>query len=106
MKNKRNWFFFALRLFPLVAFVLAVHQTGVQDLGAHLDAFMPYFRWDFIADILNNCLGTMGVAVPTFASSYASWLVLVLFVQILYDVIAFLPDVARWLFEKGVRSAE
>lgn len=101
--NKRNWFFFALRLFPLVAFVLAVHQTGVANLGDLLTEFMAFFQWDFISDILVNALGTMGVAVPTFACAYASWLVLVLFVQILYDVVAFLPEASRWLFERGTR---
>ncbi len=104
MKKGRNWFFFALKIFPLVAFALAVHQQGSADLGQAFGAFLQSFRFEFIANVLQDVFNAMSVNVPTFAIDYSSWLVLVLLVQIMYDVVTFLPEFARGAFERVVKS--
>lgn len=99
-KHKRNWFFFALRLFPLVAFCLAVHQGGAVNLYSNFETWISYFRFEFVYDILSDVFMAIGSEVPLAVLDYASYLVMVLFAQICYDVIVFLPDFARGAFER------
>lgn len=102
--KKRNWFFFSIKIFPLVAFALAVHQQGATDLAQSFGTFITTFRFDMIANVLQDVFSAMSVNVPTFAIDYASWLVLVLLVQIMYEVVVFLPEFARGAFERVVKS--
>lgn len=111
MKEKkrvaRNWFFFALKLFPLVSFCLAVHQVGGsidgQGLATFFDEYMVGFEFAYIYELFENVFSTIGMGFHEGVARYVSYLVLVLFIQIMYDVIVFLPDFCRSAFERWTK---
>lgn len=95
---KRNWFFFALSLFPLVFVCLAAWGglgTTTPDIS--------FCNSAAIYNILTEIVTAAGFGVPSFVLQYVSYLIVVLFLHICYDAITFIPNFLRGCFERWTR---
>lgn len=103
-KSRKNWFFFSVKIFPLVTFALACHQMGFGDsfggveLAEQFTMWMENFSFATISNWLYDMLTVAGLGGSQSICHYASYLIGVLFLQIGYDVIVFLPEFCRSAF--------
>lgn len=99
----RNWYFFALCLFPLVLIVLAFQKSGAQDWSVYLTSYFDLFKVQPIYSGLSSVFSTASMSVPSFAVSYCSYLVFIVFLRICYEVIVFLPKFCLGVFERKMK---
>lgn len=100
MKNNRNWYFFILKLFPLVIAFACAWGNGLQDVTTNINSILLYFNIGAISTILNTILNSMQWVMPTGIVAYVTYLIAITIVQIMYDLIMFLPNFCRGVFDK------
>lgn len=101
--DKILWLF--LMLLPLLLFAIQAHHFGIESMTI-LDVFQSGLGFDMtegiIVDAVNAFIGSDGY-IPLIDSVniipyYIQWLCVVVIVQIVYDVMMFIPKLAHhWM---------
>lgn len=109
--KRRNWYFFALTLFPLVAFITmtwgATGDGHISDIiyGTPFQEWMQQFEFPPFSSLLNNVLDrAFSYTMSSAITSYISYLIVLTFVKICYEVIVFLPKFVGSLFERRMKE--